>query len=250
MATYLLQGYNGSKLEGYTITPKPQASADVTNSNAPSASHKRSFSKPAILASILTLSIIRVAMQKSVARGGPSGRMEGWQHAMSASPLPVLETENPHSLQQTATFPPAQNKNSLILERTSPDQAYTRRTNVPSPDLHQESQTTLVQLHQARGCADSNVRSRSPAWLPVCPHGLPLSSQHQQQWWCPRFNRFPLVCQKKTLSILGGPASCDQQNFPFGVTPASPSGNNQGFAANSPSVLYTEISVSGLPEAS
>ena len=38
MATYLLQGYKGSKLGGYTVTLNPQPSADLTYGNAPSPS--------------------------------------------------------------------------------------------------------------------------------------------------------------------------------------------------------------------
>ena len=126
------------------------------------------------------------------------------------------------------------------------------------PHMHQEPQTASVQPHQAcRPCPmHSTVRPPAQHSSQYVPTASSSAHSISSSGGGPDSINSPWVCPEKTLSMLGGPASCDQENFPFGVTPASPSGNSQrwqgplGIAANSPSGLYTEVSVSSLPEAS
>ncbi|KAK2100269.1 Map microtubule affinity-regulating kinase, partial [Saguinus oedipus] len=108
MATYLLLGYKSSELEGDTITLKPRPSADLTNSSAPSPSHKvqrsvsanpkqRRFSDQAAGPAIPTSNSYSKKTQSNNAENKrpeedrESGRKASSTAKVPASPLPGLD---------------------------------------------------------------------------------------------------------------------------------------------------------------
>ncbi|XP_025771135.1 serine/threonine-protein kinase MARK2 [Puma concolor] len=145
MATYLLLGYKSSELEGDTITLKPRPSADLTNSNAPSPSHK---------------------VQRSVSANPKQRR---------------FSDQGCHKCSVVMTF------------FTAP-----QRVPVASPSAH-------------------NISSSGGA---------------------PDRTNFPRGVSSRSTFHAGQLRQVrDQQNLPYGVTPASPSGNSQGRRGASGSIF-------------
>ncbi|XP_012521058.1 PREDICTED: serine/threonine-protein kinase MARK2 isoform X9 [Propithecus coquereli] len=143
MATYLLLGYKSSELEGDTITLKPRPSADLTNSSAPSPSHKvqrsvsanpkqRRFSDQVAGPAIPTSNSYSKKTQNNNAENKrpeedrESGRKASSTAKVPASPLPGMErkkttpTPSTNSVLSTSTN---RSRNSPLLERASLGQA-------------------------------------------------------------------------------------------------------------------------------
>ncbi|XP_075857854.1 serine/threonine-protein kinase MARK2 isoform X13 [Microcebus murinus] len=143
MATYLLLGYKSSELEGDTITLKPRPSADLTNSSAPSPSHKvqrsvsanpkqRRFSDQVAGPAIPTSNSYSKKTQSNNAENKrpeedrESGRKASSTAKVPASPLPGMErkkttpTPSTNSVLSTSTN---RSRNSPLLERASLGQA-------------------------------------------------------------------------------------------------------------------------------
>uniref|UniRef100_G1TLC6 Microtubule affinity regulating kinase 2 n=1 Tax=Oryctolagus cuniculus TaxID=9986 RepID=G1TLC6_RABIT len=209
MATYLLLGYKSSELEGDTITLKPRPSADLTNSSAPSPSHKvqrsvsanpkqRRFSDQAGPAIPTSNSYSKKTQSNNAENKRPEEDREPGRKASStakvpASPLPGLERKKTTPTPSTNSVLSAstnRSRNSPLLERASLGQG-----------LHPERQ-----------------RQHSP---PACPCRLPLRPQHQQQWWSPRPNEFPPGCvQSKHLPCWAAPASAGPAEFALRCDPS------------------------------
>ncbi|KAF3822190.1 hypothetical protein GH733_007564 [Mirounga leonina] len=224
MATYLLLGYKSSELEGDTITLKPRPSADLTNSSAPSPSHKvqRSVSAnpkqrrftagPAIPTSnsYSKKTQSNNAENKRPEEDRESGRKASSTAKVPASPLPGLErkkttpTPSTNSILSTSTN---RSRNSPLLERASLGQA------------------------SIQNGKDSTAPQRVPVASPSA-HNISSSGG------APDRTNFPRGVSSRSTFHAGQLRQVrDQQNLPYGVTPASPSGNSQGRRGASGSIF-------------
>ncbi|XP_059259125.1 serine/threonine-protein kinase MARK2 isoform X6 [Mustela nigripes] len=226
MATYLLLGYKSSELEGDTITLKPRPSADLTNSSAPSPSHKvqrsvsanpkqRRFSDQAGPAIPTSNSYSKKTQSNNAENKRPEEDREAGRKASStakvpASPLPGLErkkttpTPSTNSVLSTSTN---RSRNSPLLERASLGQA------------------------SIQNGKDSTAPQRVPVASPSA-HNISSSGG------APDRTNFPRGVSSRSTFHAGQLRQVrDQQNLPYGVTPASPSGNSQGRRGASGSIF-------------
>nr|XP_025142366.1 serine/threonine-protein kinase MARK2 isoform X8 [Bubalus bubalis] len=227
MATYLLLGYKSSELEGDTITLKPRPSADLANSSAPSPSHKvqrsvsanpkqRRFSDQAAGPAIPTSNSYSKKTQSNNAENKrpeedrESGRKASSTAKVPASPLPGLErkkttpTPSTNSVLSTSTN---RSRNSPLLERASLGQA------------------------SIQNGKDSTAPQRVPVASPSA-HNISSSGG------APDRTNFPRGVSSRSTFHAGQLRQVrDQQNLPYGVTPASPSGNSQGRRGASGSIF-------------
>uniref|UniRef100_A0AC11CXA4 Microtubule affinity regulating kinase 2 n=2 Tax=Ovis aries TaxID=9940 RepID=A0AC11CXA4_SHEEP len=226
MATYLLLGYKSSELEGDTITLKPRPSADLTNSSAPSPSHKvqrsvsanpkqRRFSDQAGPAIPTSNSYSKKTQSNNAENKRPeedreSGRKASSTAKVPASPLPGLErkkttpTPSTNSVLSTSTN---RSRNSPLLERASLGQA------------------------SIQNGKDSTAPQRVPVASPSA-HNISSSGG------APDRTNFPRGVSSRSTFHAGQLRQVrDQQNLPYGVTPASPSGNSQGRRGASGSIF-------------
>eukprot|EP00069_Balaena_mysticetus_P017782 bmy_10853T0 len=206
MATYLLLGYKSSELEGDTITLKPRPSADLTNSSAPSPSHKVQRSVSA------NPKQRRFSDQenKRPEEDREPGRKASSTAKVPASPLPGLErkkttpTPSTNSVLSTSTN---RSRNSPLLERASLGQA------------------------SIQNGKDSTAPQRVPVASPSA-HNISSSGG------APDRTNFPRGVSSRSTFHAGQLRQVrDQQNLPYGVTPASPSGNSQGRRGASGSIF-------------
>lgn len=224
MATYLLLGYKSSELEGDTITLKPRPSADLTNSNAPSPSHKvqrsvsanpkqRRSSDQAVPAIPTSNSYSKKTQSNNAENKRPeeeTGRKASSTAKVPASPLPGLDrkkttpTPSTNSVLSTSTN---RSRNSPLLDRASLGQA------------------------SIQNGKDSTAPQRVPVASPSA-HNISSSSG------APDRTNFPRGVSSRSTFHAGQLRQVrDQQNLPFGVTPASPSGHSQGRRGASGSIF-------------
>uniref|UniRef100_A0A2K5EG15 Serine/threonine-protein kinase SIK3 n=1 Tax=Aotus nancymaae TaxID=37293 RepID=A0A2K5EG15_AOTNA len=235
MATYLLLGYKSSELEGDTITLKPRPSADLTNSSAPSPSHKvqrsvsanpkqRRFSDQAGPAIPTSNSYSKKTQSNNAENKRPeedreSGRKASSTAKVPASPLPGLDrkkttpTPSTNSVLSTSTN---RSRNSPLLERASLGQA------------------------SIQNGKDSTAPQRVPVASPSA-HNISSSGG------APDRTNFPRGVSSRSTFHAGQLRQVrDQQNLPYGVTPASPSGHSQGRRGASGSIFSKFTSKFGL----
>ncbi|XP_006230945.1 serine/threonine-protein kinase MARK2 isoform X4 [Rattus norvegicus] len=224
MATYLLLGYKSSELEGDTITLKPRPSADLTNSSAPSPSHKvqrsvsanpkqRRSSDQAVPAIPTSNSYSKKTQSNNAENKRPeeeTGRKASSTAKVPASPLPGLDrkkttpTPSTNSVLSTSTN---RSRNSPLLDRASLGQA------------------------SIQNGKDSTAPQRVPVASPSA-HNISSSSG------APDRTNFPRGVSSRSTFHAGQLRQVrDQQNLPFGVTPASPSGHSQGRRGASGSIF-------------
>ncbi|XP_031245393.1 serine/threonine-protein kinase MARK2 isoform X6 [Mastomys coucha] len=224
MATYLLLGYKSSELEGDTITLKPRPSADLTNSSAPSPSHKvqrsvsanpkqRRSSDQAVPAIPTSNSYSKKTQSNNAENKRPeeeTGRKASSTAKVPASPLPGLDrkkttpTPSTNSILSTSTN---RSRNSPLLDRASLGQA------------------------SIQNGKDSTAPQRVPVASPSA-HNISSSSG------APDRTNFPRGVSSRSTFHAGQLRQVrDQQNLPYGVTPASPSGHSQGRRGASGSIF-------------
>ncbi|XP_054849383.1 serine/threonine-protein kinase MARK2 isoform X6 [Eublepharis macularius] len=212
MATYLLLGYKNSELDNDSITLKPRPQPDLTNSTAPSPSHKvqrsvsanpkqRRFSDqvPTIPTSTSYSKKTQAANAENKRPEEERDRKASSTVKVPASPLPGLErkkstpTPSTNSVLSTSTN---RSRNSPMLEHTS---------------LGQNS---------IQNGKDSTAPQRVPVASP---------SAHNISSALPERTNFPRGVSSRSTFHAGQLRQVrDQQNLPYGLTPASPSGNSQG----------------------
>ncbi|XP_039403394.1 serine/threonine-protein kinase MARK2 isoform X8 [Mauremys reevesii] len=223
MATYLLLGYKNSELDNDNITLKPRPAAELANSSVPSPSHKvqrsvsanpkqRRFSDqvPAIPTST---SYSKKTQSNNAENKRPEEEREAGRKASStvkvpASPLTGLErkkstpTPSTNSVLSTSTN---RSRNSPMLERTG---------------LGQNS---------IQNGKDSTAPQRVPGASP---------SAHNISSAIPERTNFPRGISSRSTFHAGQLRQVrDQQNLPYNVPPASPSGNSQGRRGASGSIF-------------
>uniref|UniRef100_A0AC11CVN4 Microtubule affinity regulating kinase 2 n=1 Tax=Ovis aries TaxID=9940 RepID=A0AC11CVN4_SHEEP len=280
MATYLLLGYKSSELEGDTITLKPRPSADLTNSSAPSPSHKvqrsvsanpkqRRFSDQAGPAIPTSNSYSKKTQSNNAENKRPeedreSGRKASSTAKVPASPLPGLErkkttpTPSTNSVLSTSTN---RSRNSPLLERASLGQASIQNgkdsltmpgsrastasasaaVSAARPRQHQKSMSASVHPNKATGLppTDSNCEVPRPSTAPQrVPVASPSAHNISSSGGAPDRTNFPRGVSSRSTFHAGQLRQVrDQQNLPYGVTPASPSGNSQGRRGASGSIF-------------
>ncbi|XP_074192629.1 serine/threonine-protein kinase MARK2 isoform X5 [Rhinolophus sinicus] len=280
MATYLLLGYKGSELEGDAITLKPRPSTDLTNSSAPSPSHKvqrsvsanpkqRRFSDQAGPAIPTSNSYSKKTQSNNAENKRPeedreSGRKASSTAKVPASPLPGLErkkttpTPSTNSVLSTSTN---RSRNSPLLERASLGQASIQNgkdsltmpgsrastasasaaVSAARPRQHQKSMSASVHPNKATGLppTDSNCEVPRPSTAPQrVPVASPSAHNISSSGGAPDRTNFPRGVSSRSTFHAGQLRQVrDQQNLPYGVTPASPSGNSQGRRGASGSIF-------------
>ncbi|NP_001397179.1 serine/threonine-protein kinase MARK2 isoform 7 [Mus musculus] len=224
MATYLLLGYKSSELEGDTITLKPRPSADLTNSSAPSPSHKvqrsvsanpkqRRSSDQAVPAIPTSNSYSKKTQSNNAENKRPeeeTGRKASSTAKVPASPLPGLDRKK---------TTPAPSTNSVLSTSTN------RSRNSPLLDRASLGQASI------QNGKDSTAPQRVPVASPSA-HNISSSSG------APDRTNFPRGVSSRSTFHAGQLRQVrDQQNLPYGVTPASPSGHSQGRRGASGSIF-------------
>nr|XP_048713394.1 serine/threonine-protein kinase MARK2 isoform X12 [Caretta caretta] len=232
MATYLLLGYKNSELDNDNITLKPRPQAELANSSAPSPSHKvqrsvsanpkqRRFSdqarRPVAVIAVPAIPTSTSYSKKTQSNNAENKRPEEEREAgrkasstvkVPASPLTGLErkkstpTPSTNSVLSTSTN---RSRNSPMLERTS---------------LGQNS---------IQNGKDSTAPQRVPVASP---------SAHNISSAIPERTNFPRGISSRSTFHAGQLRQVrDQQNLPYNVPPASPSGNSQGRRGASGSIF-------------
>ncbi|XP_063172661.1 serine/threonine-protein kinase MARK2 isoform X4 [Candoia aspera] len=268
MATYLLLGYKNSELDNDSIALKPRPQPDLANSTAPSPSHKvqRSISanpkQRRLSDQVPTIPTSTSYSKKTQAANAENKRPEEEQEAgrskagstvkVPASPLPGLERKkstpmpSTNSVLSTSTN---RSRNSPMLDRASLGQnsiqngkdslttpgsrASTASTSAAvssaRPRQHQKSMSASV--HPSKPTlppTDSNCEAQRPS---TAPQRAPVASPsaHNISSALPERTNFPRGIQSRSTFHAGQLRQVrDQQNLPYGLTPASPSGNSQG----------------------
>uniref|UniRef100_A0A7N4PMW1 Serine/threonine-protein kinase SIK3 n=1 Tax=Sarcophilus harrisii TaxID=9305 RepID=A0A7N4PMW1_SARHA len=223
MATYLLLGYKSSELEGETITLKPRPSAELTNSSAPSPSHKvqrsvsanpkqRRFSDQAGPAIPTSNSYSKKTQSNNAENKRPEEERESGRKASStakvpASPLPGLERK------KTTPSP------STVSPLPHPPPAPPARAGAPALTPSPLCPTEQRALHQ-------HQQDTAPQRVPVAS---PSAHNISSSGGAPERTNFPRGVSSRSTFHAGQLRQVrDQQNLPYGVTPASPSGHSQG----------------------
>ncbi|KAL4696975.1 hypothetical protein H8959_002673 [Pygathrix nigripes] len=271
----------GKELEGDTITLKPRPSADLTNSSAPSPSHKvqrsvsanpkqRRFSDQAAGPAIPTSNSYSKKTQSNNAENKrpeedrESGRKASSTAKVPASPLPGLErkkttpTPSTNSVLSTSTN---RSRNSPLLERASLGQASIQNgkdsltmpgsrastasasaaVSAARPRQHQKSMSASVHPNKASGLppTESNCEVPRPSTAPQrVPVASPSAHNISSSGGAPDRTNFPRGVSSRSTFHAGQLRQVrDQQNLPYGVTPASPSGHSQGRRGASGSIF-------------
>ncbi|XP_033030798.1 serine/threonine-protein kinase MARK2 isoform X4 [Lacerta agilis] len=225
MATYLLLGYKNSELDNDSITLKPRTQPELANSTAPSPSHKVQRSVSAnpkqrrLSDQVPTIPTSSSYSKKTQAANAENKRPEEEREAgrnkasstvkVPASPLPSLERKKstPHLPQSNSVLSTSTNRsrNSPMLDRAS---------------LGQNS---------IQNGKDSTAPQRVPVASP---------SAHNISSALPERTNFPRGVSSRSTFHAGQLRQVrDQQNLPYGLTPASPSGNSQGRRGASGSIF-------------
>nr|XP_056709822.1 serine/threonine-protein kinase MARK2 isoform X5 [Euleptes europaea] len=274
MATYLLLGYKNSELDNDSITLKPRPQPDLTNSTAPSPSHKvqrsvsanpkqRRFSDqvPTIPTSTSYSKKTQAANAENKRPEEERDRKASSTVKVPASPLPGLErkksTPSPstNSVLSTSTN---RSRNSPNLEHTSLGQnsiqngkdslttpgsrastaSASAAVSSARPRQHQKSMSASV--HPSKPVlppSDNNCEVQRPS---TAPQRVPVASPsaHNISSALPERTNFPRGVSSRSTFHAGQLRQVrDQQNLPYGMTPASPSGNSQGRRGASGSIF-------------
>uniref|UniRef100_A0A8C3S406 Microtubule affinity regulating kinase 2 n=1 Tax=Chelydra serpentina TaxID=8475 RepID=A0A8C3S406_CHESE len=275
MATYLLLGYKNSELDD-NITLKQRTPAELANSSVPSPSHKvqrsvsanpkqRRFSDqvPAIPTST---SYSKKTQSNNAENKRPEEEREAGRKASStvkvpASPLTGLErkkstpTPSTNSVLSTSTN---RSRNSPMLERTSLGQNSIQngkdslttpgsRASTASasaavgsarPRQHQKSMSASVHPNKPTlPPTENNCEAQRPS---TAPQRVPVASPsaHNISSAIPERTNFPRGISSRSTFHAGQLRQVrDQQNLPYNVPPASPSGNSQGRRGASGSIF-------------
>ncbi|XP_015276042.1 PREDICTED: serine/threonine-protein kinase MARK2 isoform X2 [Gekko japonicus] len=260
MATYLLLGYKNSELDNDSITLKPRPQPDLTNSTAPSPSHKvqrsvsanpkqRRFSDqvPTIPTSTSYSKKTQAANAENKRPEEERDRKASSTVKVPASPLPGLErkrsTPSPstNSVLSTSTN---RSRNSPMLEHTSLGQnsiqngkdslttpgsrASTASASAAVSSARQHQKSMSASVHPSKPPSDNNCEAQRPS---TAPQRVPVASPsaHNISSALPERTNFPRGVSSRSTFHAGQLRQVrDQQNLPYGMTPASPSGNSQG----------------------
>uniref|UniRef100_A0A7N4NR53 Serine/threonine-protein kinase SIK3 n=1 Tax=Sarcophilus harrisii TaxID=9305 RepID=A0A7N4NR53_SARHA len=203
MATYLLLGYKSSELEGETITLKPRPSAELTNSSAPSPSHKVQRSVSA------NPKQRRFSDQAGPAIPTSNSYSKKTQSNNAENKRPEEERESGRKASSTAKVP------------ASPLPGLERKKTTPSP-------STVSPLPHPPPAPPA--RAGAPATAPQrVPVASPSAHNISSSGGAPERTNFPRGVSSRSTFHAGQLRQVrDQQNLPYGVTPASPSGHSQG----------------------
>ncbi|XP_053225302.1 serine/threonine-protein kinase MARK2 isoform X15 [Podarcis raffonei] len=224
MATYLLLGYKNSELDNDSITLKPRTQPELAKSTAPSPSHKVQRSVSAnpkqrrLSDQVPTIPTSSSYSKKTQAANAENKRPEEEREAgrnkasstvkVPASPLPSLERKK---------STPTPSTNSVLSTSTN------RSRNSPMLDRASLGQNSI------QNGKDSTAPQRVPVASP---------SAHNISSALPERTNFPRGVSSRSTFHAGQLRQVrDQQNLPYGLTPASPSGNSQGRRGASGSIF-------------
>uniref|UniRef100_H0V3U0 Serine/threonine-protein kinase SIK3 n=1 Tax=Cavia porcellus TaxID=10141 RepID=H0V3U0_CAVPO len=266
-------------LEGDAVTLKPRPSADLTNSSAPSPSHKvqrsvsanpkqRRFSDQAGPAIPTSNSYSKKTQSNNTENKRPEEDREVGRKASStakvpASPLPGLDrkkttpTPSTNSVLSTSTN---RSRNSPLLDRASLGQpsiqngkdsltmpgsrastaSASAAVSAARPRQHQKSMSASVHPNKSSGLppTESNCEVPRPSTAPQRVPVASPSAHNISSGGAPERTNFPRGVSSRSTFHAGQLRQVrDQQNLPYGVTPASPSGHSQGRRGASGSIF-------------
>ncbi|XP_025032418.1 serine/threonine-protein kinase MARK2, partial [Python bivittatus] len=256
------------QLDNDSITLKPRPQPDLANSTAPSPSHKVQRSVSAnpkqrrLSDQVPTIPTSTSYSKKTQAANAENKRPEEEREAgrsktgstvkVPASPLPGLERKkstpmpSTNSVLSTSTN---RSRNSPMLDRASLGQnsiqngkdslttpgsrastaSASAAVSSARPRQHQKSMSASV--HPSKPTlppTDNNCEAQRPS---TAPQRAPVASPsaHNISSAPPERTNFPRGIQSRSTFHAGQLRQVrDQQNLPYGLTPASPSGNSQG----------------------
>nr|XP_033810031.1 serine/threonine-protein kinase MARK2 isoform X2 [Geotrypetes seraphini] len=281
MATYLLLGYKNSELDNDNITIKQRPAQDLTNSSAPSPSHKvqrsvsanpkqRRFSDQAGPNLPTSNSYSKKTQTNNAENKRPDEERESSRKSSStakvpASPLSGLDrkrgtpTPSTNSVLSTGTN---RSRNSPMVERaslgpgsvqngkdslTTPGSRASTASTTSSvtsarPRQHQKSMSTSV--HPSKTSlphAETNCDVQRPS---TAPQRVPVASPsaHNISSAIPERTNFPRGVSSRSTFHAGQLRQVrDQQNLQYNASPASPSGNSQGRRGGASGSIFSKF---------
>ncbi|XP_029470556.1 serine/threonine-protein kinase MARK2 isoform X3 [Rhinatrema bivittatum] len=280
MATYLLLGYKNSELDSDSITIKQRPAQDLTNSSAPSPSHKvqrsvsanpkRRFSDQAGPNIPTSNSYSKKTQTNNAENKRPDEERESSRKSSStakvpASPLSGLDrkrgtpTPSTNSVLSTGTN---RSRNSPMVERASlgPGSVQNGKDSLTTPGSRASTASTTSSVTSARPRQHQKSMSTSvhpsKSFLPpaeincevqrpsTAPQRVPVASPsaHNISSVLPERTNFPRGVSSRSTFHAGQLRQVrDQQNMQYNASPASPSGNSQGRRGGASGSIFSKF---------
>nr|XP_006125125.1 serine/threonine-protein kinase MARK2 isoform X7 [Pelodiscus sinensis] len=223
MATYLLLGYKNSELDNDNITLKPRPQAELANSSAPSPSHK---------------------VQRSVSANPKQRRFSDQVPAIptSTSYSKKTQSNNAENKRPEEEREAGRKASSTVKVPASPLTGLERKKSTPTPSTNSVLSTStnrsrnspmLERASLGQNSIQNGKDSTAPQRVPVAsPSAHNISSAIAERTNFPRG-----VSSRSTFHAGQLRQVRDQQNLPYNMPPASPSGNSQGRRGASGSIF-------------
>ncbi|XP_029470559.1 serine/threonine-protein kinase MARK2 isoform X6 [Rhinatrema bivittatum] len=227
MATYLLLGYKNSELDSDSITIKQRPAQDLTNSSAPSPSHK---------------------VQRSVS-ANPKRRFSdqaGPNIPTSNSYSKKTQTNNAENKRPDEERESSRKSSSTAKVPASPLSGLDRKRGTPTPSTNSVLSTgtnrsrnspMVERASLGPGSVQNGKDSTAPQRVPVAS-----PSAHNISSVLPERTNFPRGVSSRSTFHAGQLRQVrDQQNMQYNASPASPSGNSQGRRGGASGSIFSKF---------
>nr|XP_033810032.1 serine/threonine-protein kinase MARK2 isoform X3 [Geotrypetes seraphini] len=228
MATYLLLGYKNSELDNDNITIKQRPAQDLTNSSAPSPSHK---------------------VQRSVSANPKQRRFSdqaGPNLPTSNSYSKKTQTNNAENKRPDEERESSRKSSSTAKVPASPLSGLDRKRGTPTPSTNSVLSTgtnrsrnspMVERASLGPGSVQNGKDSTAPQRVPVAS-----PSAHNISSAIPERTNFPRGVSSRSTFHAGQLRQVrDQQNLQYNASPASPSGNSQGRRGGASGSIFSKF---------